>query len=499
MTVRSGTALVTVNGDIPIDPSGLANLYVDAMNGNDDNTGLTAGTAFATFGAAVVRMNAWLANEIDADLVINVAPGTYNEDVEFILQSIPLGRVVVKADPALMTEIFSGTLTAATAQLVTDAAAAFGAANEQVGLLIEVFDPATPATTRQYKTIRSHTNTAISPVGPFSPAPIAGWNYRVLSPSVNIVGQGSGGFFQNAALLVVCPWETSYDGNEEFAGGGPMLGFMFIRVTGSGFGFAIRTKGGFVKWTGVVVDGAGPGFGQFSGTAAIYGGFPGIDDPIYETTATYSPNVDSCLGIRVVGVNLTGIRVGLGATMFGSPALLNSDLVLFTGRGTFFGGAVHGGLFDIAEQSEVQIFGGSVNAADTLLPFLLRSAPGNAVVIREGSRAEFTATAFQVCAAAAFAVESIAFLRVLPTIAAGVGDVIGVGVWCQNGAKAEVGSGVTFTTTASNLRVGNGVDADGNSTFAALTVSAPLIDHPNDNGRGAMGVQPGSLASIWEV
>jgi hypothetical protein len=172
---------------------------------------------------------------------------------------------------------------------------------------------------------------------------------------------------------------------------------------------------------------------------------------------------------------------------------------MFTGRATFFGGAIHGGLFDIAEQSEVQIFGGSVNAADPLLPFLLQDAPGDAVFLREGSRAEFTATLFQTCAASAFAVNSMAFLRLVPTISAGVGDVPAVGVWCQSGAKAAIGAGVSFTAGTADLRVGNGVDADGDSTFAALTPTAPLIDHPNDNGRGGMGVQPGSLASIWEV
>lgn len=494
--VRSGTALVTVGGELPIDPiDGAVHIFVDPVNGSDEHLGLSPSNAFLTIQTAVARMNDWLALEIAADFVMELANGTYNEDVQFFLQSIPRGRVLVRGDSTTMTELATGTLTAATAQLVTDAGAAFGVLNQYTGKIIEVFDPASPATTLQQKTIRVHTNTAVSPVGPFSAIPVAGWTYRILEPAAVIQGQGSGAFAQNPALRVVCPWDTPYDGGDQFPGSAPMLGFAFIKIIPA-VTFGLTQVGGYVQYTGILIEGPGDGFLILSGTAAAYGGFPGIVDPLYQTSLTYSPNVDACIGTRVQG--FTGDRIDLQGQFFGSLVVFESDFFMQGAVVTLFGGAIHGGAFDSNEQSELQIFGGGVNAADPLLPFLVRAAPSTGILIREGSHAEVVDTEFDACNAGAFLVSSGAFLRVLPTITAGLGDVPGVGIWCQDGGKAAVGSGVTFTA-GTDLRVGNGVDADGNSTFAALTLSAPLIDHPNDNGRGAMGVQPGSLASIWEI
>lgn len=499
MTVRSATALVTVNGDIPLGLDGAAHLFVDPVNGSDLNTGLTSTTAFATINRAVERMNEYLATNNDADLIIELANGTYAEDVKVILDFIPEGRVFFRGDSTAMTVLASGTLTAATAQLLTDAGAAFGATNDFAGLLVEVFDPLSPATTLQQKTIRNHTGTTIIPVGPFSPLPLAGWSYRILTPAANIVGQGTGVIGQNPALEVVCPWTSAFDGTFQWPGSGPMLGFMFIRITSAASSHAITQDGGQVWWTGIVVDGGGGGMLVLQGVAGMYGSFTGVDDPVYGSTPTYSPNIDACVGARNTGAFFYGLRVDLQGQVFGTFVSFGQDIFLLGGKVAFIGGAIHGALFDAADKSEVQIFGGGNEAFDPLLPFLVRAAPGVGIRIREGSRAEIVDTRFLSCIAGAFAVNSAAFLRLLPTITAGAGDVPGVGVWCQDAGKAAVGSGVTFTTTGANLRVGDGVDADGDSTFAALTLTAPLIDHPNDNGRGAAGVQPGSLASIWEV
>ncbi|MGG1597602.1 hypothetical protein [Paenibacillus naphthalenovorans] len=52
-------------------------LYVDAVNGSDTNDGLSAATALKTVQAAVDKVPNWLEHKY----TINVAPGTYNEDV----------------------------------------------------------------------------------------------------------------------------------------------------------------------------------------------------------------------------------------------------------------------------------------------------------------------------------------------------------------------------------------------------------------------------------
>ncbi|MGH9463083.1 MAG: hypothetical protein ACRD1X_17880 [Vicinamibacteria bacterium] len=491
--VQSGTAQVTIGGSIPIDPAdGAAHLFVDPVNGDDENVGLTAATAFQTINRAVERMNAWLALELDLDLVIELANGTYAEDVQFIMAQIPVRRVFLRGDSTAMTVLASGTLTAATAYLVTDAGAAFGATNQFAGQIIEVFDPASPATTLQQKTLRSHTGTAIAPVAPFSPIPVAGWSYRILEPAAVIVGQGSGAFASNPAMRIVLPWDTTYDGNVQYPGTGPMLGLMFIKVTSAPSTFGIDQIGGAIFYTGVFFDGDGALL-VTAGTAVFQGGFIGIVDPIYGTSLTYSPNESAGIGSRVASI-FFGIRIDHGSSGLGFIVSVGTDIFTLGARLIWEGGAIHGGGLEAIEQSEISIF-----ALDPLLPVLFMASPTNAVIIREGSRAECSEIVFDDCLSNAFSIDSTAWIRVSANITAGAGDVAGVGIWCQNGAKAQVGSAVTFTTTGPNLRVGNGVDADGDSTFAALTLTAPLIDHPNDNGRGAMGVQPGSLASIWEV
>lgn len=486
---HSGTAQVTRAGGIPIDPTdGAAHLFVDPVSGDDENIGLSAAQAFQTIGRAVQRMNEWLQLAVSVDLVIELANGTYNEDVAFIMAQIPQRRVFMRGDSTTMTVLASGALTAATAQLVTDAGAAFGVANQYAGRIIEVFDPLAPATTLQQKTIRSHTATAVSPVGPFSPVPLAGWTYRILDPAVVIVGQASGGAAQNSALSIVLPWVSASDGNEQFPGGGPMLGLMFIKVTSAAFtDFGIRQIGGSVWYTGVVCGGAGNGLRVLAGTASFQGGFPGVDDPIYGTTLVYSPNIDACIGTRTTGG--TALRADIGATLFGSPVAFGDDIFLQGGAATFFGGAVHGAMFDQTEQSEVQVFGGGVNAVDPLLPFLFRAAPAVASRTREGTHAEMTAVVFQVCLGDAFTVQSSAFLRLLATIAAGGGDVAGIGVNAQDGGKALVGSvgtPVTFTTGGTNLVAGAAT-----LTFAGLAPATPVTDYTPS--------VPGSLAVIWQI
>jgi hypothetical protein len=502
--VRSGTAQVTIGGSIPIDQSdGAAHLFVDPVTGSDESVGLTPDSAFQTINKAVERMNEWLLLELDVDLVIELANGTYAEDVQFLLESIPQRRVIVRGDPDLMTVIAEAAVTAGTAQLVTAAALAL-VANDHVGRIVEVFDPASPATTRQFKTIRSNTATTISPVGPFSPVPVAGWTVRVKTPAVNIVGQGTGSFNQNAALDVICPWDTAFNGNVEFEGGGPMIGFMFIRATAFAASSAIRQTGGSVKWTGVVVDGAGEGFHQFSGAALVYGAFPGIVDLIYGTTATYSPNIDACLGVRST---VFGLRCDQGSWIIGSLAMFLVPIELFGARAQLFGGSlvnqapVGTSRLIANEMSDLSIVGGGINAADPLLPMLMRNLLGGAVAfdIRERSRAEIQDVVFDGCAGDGFQANSGAIIDLRATIGPAAVELTGIGVHGINGGCIFIAAAVTFGTGGTNIRVGNGATANGDSTFAALTPTAPIYDRSDDNGRGVADVRPGSMSAVWEV
>lgn len=496
-TVLSSTAMVSSgSGGIPLGVNGAAEIFVDPLGSDTQNTGLSADSAYQTIGRAVDRMNEWLELGIDADFVINLANGTYNENVRFYLSQIPQQRVIVRGDDDAMTVVATGALTAATAQLVTDAGAAFGAANEQAGLLIEVFDPAAEATTRQIKTIRSHTATAIAPVGPFNPVPVAGWTYNVLTPAVIISGVPTSVAISAPALQVICPWDQDYDGDDY----GASVWFAFLRVTSAAGLFAIRQKGGQVRYMGVVIDGAGLGFRQIAGASPIYGIFTTIVDAVFGTSATFSSFVDCCIGVRSTG---GGIRVDNGS-MLGSPVCRNVALDLFNAHGIFFGGAVHGANLSADESAELSMSGGGVEADDPLLPYLVRAAPvgSQAIRIREGSRAEIKDVLFQVCLGGAFHVNSDAFLDLRSGIAAGVGDVAGIGVQAENGGEALIGAGIAdppFTTGGTNIRVGNGATANGDSTFAALIATAPIYDSSVDNGRGVPDVRPGSMAAVWRV
>lgn len=497
--VRSGTAQVTVGGAIPLGADGAAHIFVDPVNGDDENIGLSVDQAFQTINKAVERMNEWLALEIDETLVIELANGTYNEDVRVFMQNIPLQRVVFRGDDEAMTVLASGALTAATAYLATDAGAAFGTANQFAGQLVEVFDPAAPATTRQVKTIRSHTATAIVPIGPFNPIPVAGWTYRILTPAVLISGQADDPFAAGPALQIVLPWSSDVsDGQSDFPENGPILWLAFIRVTSPLFTQAIFQQGGIVKYMGIVMDGPSSGFRVIHGSASMYGIFTTVVDPVFGTSATFSSFVDSCLGARSTG---GAIRADAGG-IFGAFAAVGQSVFSFNSHFILFGGSVIGAFLQIDEISELSIVGGGVETADPLLPMLIRETPTlYGIQIREGSRAEIRDVTFQVLAGTtgAFHVNTKAQLDLRANITAAGGDVPGIGVHCENSGTAMIAAAVTFTTAGTNIRVGNGVSGNGDSTFAALTTTAPIYDHSIDNGRAAGGVQPGSLAAVWEV
>jgi rhodanese-related sulfurtransferase len=178
-----------------------------------------------------------------------------------------------------------------------------------------------------------------------------------------------------------------------------------------------------------------------------------------------------------------------------SPFFFNSNAILF-------GGAVIGAFLQFSEQSDLSLVGGGVETADPLLPYLARACPATpAFQIREGSRAEIRDVLFEVLAlgVGAFHVNSDAYLDLRANIVAGVGDVPGIGVHCENAGKAMIAAAVTFTTGSTNTRVGNGASGNGDGTFAALLPTAPLYDDSLANGRGGGGVQPGSRAAIWEA
>lgn len=123
--VQGGENLIK-DGIIPNSGSdGAYHLYVSVLSGSDSNNGLTSATSFRTIQMAIDRANRWLRRQEDKDLVIEVASGTYVEDVKLVLAETPKRRVIVRGDISTQTVLASGTATAATDTSITDTAATF--------------------------------------------------------------------------------------------------------------------------------------------------------------------------------------------------------------------------------------------------------------------------------------------------------------------------------------------------------------------------------------
>lgn len=378
-TYASGTALVRRIGDIPISPmDGAAHLFVNPVSGNDRNAGLSPDDAFQTINAALKRANELLELQFDFDVVVELANGTYAEDVRVI----PVGlrrRLIIRGDVTAMTVMASGTAgVGTTAATVVDAAAAFGDID---GLVLTAFDPASPATTQQWITIRSHTATSIQPGIAFFPVPVPGvWTYQVLRPAVKIIGGlplPSSANIQFAVIQPAISFGQSGGNVQTFKL--PSVIVAWIETGNPAFPLqqGFFAEGGLIDWVGCVYEGAGLGV-TGEGCGAFFGALFSIEaDPVFGLPAgDLQTLAGASLGIRTT-FPFTGSRFSNSA-LFGFAVFFRGGLGLSDNCDTFFiGGSIQGpsGLGLFASQISLLIDG-----FDPALTFLITGVTAGAAI-----------------------------------------------------------------------------------------------------------------------
>jgi hypothetical protein len=483
MTVRSGTAQVTVDGDIPLGVDGAAHLFVNPTTGNDDRLGFTAATALRTINEAIQRANGWLELQRDVDLVIELANGSYAETVKAFLSTIPLRRVFFRGDRLLMTVIASGVAEALSgANAIVDATPGF-VADAHAGLILHVFDPLNRAATEQYRTIRSNTATTLEPIGAFAGPPVVGWTWEVLRPAVLITTNPA---IQDApGWNLVCPWVgLGTDGT--FAQDGPSvhlnwIQFQKIALGGAGYP-ALQCKGGNVVFVGCVVQVTAP---NVSGDGADFlrcagvGGFSSFTaDPVYGTSVFSDMFTNCSIGARGAGNLGSGLRWDF-ASWVGGFVTADGSLGPFATRQSnvnALGGSVIGPTtFEIEEGAYLFIFIGSFG---TGLPFLFRgSVASGALNARRVSFCEIESggVAFRALLGDAIAATRDAFVRILgpPSAQTVAGDIPGNCVEVATSASVEAAT----TVTAVNFNsTGADAAADDGTTGAWAGAAALIVE-----------------------
>lgn len=451
--------------------------FVDPLLGSDQNLGQSFAQAFRTLQRAIEEAARVAEIGIDADVKIRPSNGTYAEDLKINFSRAPKRRVTIDGDRTTMTVIASGVATAGTgATSLVDAGAAFGAAEEQTGRIIEWTVGGFPFQAE----IATHTGTSIRPAIPFSPAPVVGTAYRVLEPAVVITGAPGSDPFQ-PTILIDLPWHQSPDQlGGAFAGGGPFLILSNLRVVASKSTHHIIVQGGAVEFCGVVLDGSSNGLYLSGSVAAFFG--PVGPDPLFGLTTQ----------------DLFGLSLGCRGTSAFSE--VRSD------EGGWNGHVIarcSGGIF--TEHTRLNIDGGSIVSgialrgdrktvvditSDASLPVLFKNVPagGRALHMTKGSWSRVASPGL--VELRSFGAGSVAFdatdsgsmiiLSTNPTTG-GAADGIGTGVRVQFGALAQVAAAVSFTTVTAELAAGGTA-----ATFAALTPTTPITDlttSPQSNAR----------------
>lgn len=360
-----------------IEADGAAHVYV-ALTGNDVNPG-TLVAPLRTVQKAVDLTNIWLEQHQKRDLVIHWGDGVYAENVKQVLPCIPWGRVIHRGNRDTMTLLHTGALTAGAAEVFTDAGTAFGVADEVLSYLVTVWDPADQVGTQQWFTIAEHDATHLYPDVGASPAPAAGWQYRVYKPAARVTGVAVADA-KAATFEVVMPWQTPT--GSIAVGRGPAVLMEFIsveRAHGTTYQqAALRVTGGCFGGVGLVVESTDDGLiaGQANlicGTLAT----SGIADLVHGLAATDTKMRGASIGIRAVGGAIgLGVR---GGSASGCP------VVRVTGGGAY-------GIF-VGQQSKANFSGGAVKGGspciilDELAVLSLRRGLIAAVPFRIGGTA----------------------------------------------------------------------------------------------------------------
>lgn len=448
--------------DLAIGLDGASHLYV-STTGSDNNSGQSSRNPFRTINRAVQRAKEWLLLNKKRRLVIHLAAGTYAQNVElkFLAE-----RQVILTGPRLGTIVHSGSITAASAISITDAGAAFGATNGLAdGRWIRIYDPADPANTEQFKTIRSNTGTVLNPNSAFFPTPSIGWTYEVHQPSALISGDPSD--TQHPTLDIAPGWiGQHYDGT--FQPDGPAMLVAFLRVSkaaGSVFS-AVRIRGGNAQFAGVIIEGA-----PFTALEVVKGGlatgiasFAADGDPVFAIPAGSFGMFDLAFGIR--GTAFTGLRMDYG-TFAGSFVVHGPAAAIFLVDHASLSlyGAVYDGSIDIGYQSQAFMDAGG----DPALPLLCRNA---GIQIRDQGSLDVGSGGigglrFEANVADALRVINDGFLRLRVAEAPAAGDIAGSCVVCTDGGSARIGPAITdaaFPSTGSRIAV----DGATGATWAAM-------------------------------
>lgn len=159
-------------------------LYVAAGIGDDDDDGTTTGTALQTIAEAINRIPIVTQQEVIIHVRTPGGEGGYS------FEGLPprlLGHTILFYaddvwDPGVYAEYVSATPSAfgTGANVVVDAGFL---TDELKNKTIEMVDGAAVG---QRRTVRNNTATDIIPVAPFNPPPVAGDNYRIITPAITI-------------------------------------------------------------------------------------------------------------------------------------------------------------------------------------------------------------------------------------------------------------------------------------------------------------------------
>lgn len=465
--------------------NGGRNVYVNGLTGLDTNDGLTALTAFQTIQHAVDSLSAALEASFDVvneDLIVNIMNiQAFPEDVAILGFQKLRKRLIIKGADSTLVVLHSGAATAASAVLLTDAGAAFGIV-PLTGYILEW----TVAGTTQRTEIATSTNTTLRPVVPFSIPPIIGSTYRVLQPGVSIEGDP-------ATILPVLTINQSVGGHtatnasESFFGDGPcvILAYLTVNNNKPSAPLAIRQDGGNVYYAGVVLEGTGEGLYALGGDIICFGLFG--EDPVFGLApGDFTTLAGLSLGIRTAGL-ITSMRIDNG-NMIGQPALFGVGGYYLDGSAVFiFGGSAVVGAVHTDGQARLQF------SVDPTLPFLIAltnpAASAYAIynelgtIVRLTSPVEFDQLGVAV---GAIFCDKDCYLQVSSSPVCVAGDVPGNGITCMNGSRVQVGAGVAFAVTGTELICGTAT-----GIFAGLAAATPVQD--------IAPATPGSFASIFRA
>jgi hypothetical protein len=337
---------------------GAIHIFVATTGVDDNNDGLAANRPLKSIQAGLNLATRYVDAIVNVPVVVEVANGTYTENIDCLFSVTPRKRIIVRGDIASQTIVASGIITSADAISITDSTAAFAAGSLR-GLTLHVFDPSNKVATERWISVRSHNSVTIKGViaqtfGAMT-QPLAGWRYEVLTPAV-----------------IVTPLDVTLDtlraefpmpaGPEPLNGAAftePILQLAWISLQASNNqASAITMRGGVLDVIGVVLAGtrgrlSGRGCKIVTGTPPL----PASGDPVFGI-GTGGFNLSSMIGAvlaskpTAAGAESLNIRqsvlVGAGFVLTGLGA---STIDTFSNLLIFGGAAVYSGRLRLVGES----------------------------------------------------------------------------------------------------------------------------------------------------